>query len=510
MLKIYEVLTKFDSSKDYGLDIRPQYGKCLSVMKKGDKFDSNQFAKDHRNEFTQRRNTVEANLAVIYKAITIGKRIGMLKEIPNDTTPILFNDFCKLETVSYFRNQLRGSNRKNTQSGTNGTKDTYARHLYYFNNWIYGKKLEYTTEVNQGNDMYKREKKQIILKGVEHFLKIYSQNHFDKKPFEKLIKSYFLEPAIQSKSESVRNITFFAINEYFKKNDEPIGLTFDPNAGVQLDTDASEQIMRLDEFLRILTVGQPSLMERALFLCKFQRGLDSSTLVDRFNFEVWSQLVEAFGTEDYSKWDLKKCPIMLELKRVKTDVSHFGFLDLDAVSAIVDYLPYRKKITGKEMNDKEALFLNNFQNPISEVSITSGFARMRKNAGLDEVLNEKKSDNGSKKKYRITAHETRDLLKSVLIESGVRYDLAEEFIGHKAKDSYEKQTRLFTATLREEYIKASGKLNIFSKFKEFSKGNSNTADLETKLKEMALKLQKMDKKISRTGKSRKKSQSNFS
>ena len=504
MLKIYEVLKKFDSEKNYGFDIRPQYGKCLSVMKMGDKFDSNQFVKDHRNEFTQRRNTLEANLAVIYKAITIGKRIGMLKEIPNDTTPILFNDFCKLETVSYFRSQLRGSNRKNTKSGTDGTKDTYARHLYYFNNWIFGKNLEYTTEVKLSNDTYKKEKKQTILKGVEHFLKLYSESHFDKKPFEKMIKSYFLEPDIQSKSESVRNIAFFAINEYFKKNDEPIGLTFDPNAGVQLNTDDSEQLMRLDEFLKILTLGQPSLMERALFLCKFQRGLDSSTLVDRFNFEVWPQLVEAFETEDYTKWDLKKCPIILELKRVKTNVSHFGFLDLDAISAIVDYLPYRKKITGKEMHDKEALFLNNFQNPIGEVSITSSFARMRKNAGLDEVLNEKKAGNGSRKKYRITAHETRDLLKSVLIESGVRYDLAEEFIGHKTKDSYEKQMKLFISTLREEYIKASGRLNVFSKFQEISKGASNTEDLEAKLKEMSLKLQKMDKRISRTDKLRRK------
>ncbi len=504
MLRVYQVLTKFDSNKDYGFDIRPQYGKCLSVMKKGDKFDSTQFAKDHKNEFTQRRNTIEATLAVVHKAITMGKRIGMLKEIPNDSTPILFSDFCKLETVSYFRNQLRGSNRKNTKSGTNGTKDTYARHLYYFNNWIYGKNLEYQTEVKLDNDTYKKEKKQTILKGVEHFLKIYSASRFDKKPFEKLIKSYFLDPNTQLKSKSVRTITFFAINEYFKKNDEPIGLSFDPNAGVQLDNDDSGQLMRLDEFLRILTIGKPSLTERAVFLCKFQRGLDSSTLVDRFNFEVWSQLIEVFGTEEYKKWDLKKCPVIIELKRVKTNVSHFGFLDLDAVSAIVDYLDYRKKITGKEMSEKEALFLNNFQNPIGEVWITTSFARMRKNAGLDEVLNEKKVENGSKKKYRITAHETRDLLKSVLIESGVRYDLAEEFIGHKTKDSYEKQMKLFTSTLREEYIKASGRLNIFSKFQEISKGANTTEDLEAKLKAMELKMLKMNKRISRTDKLRRK------
>jgi len=504
MLKVYKVLKKFDTRKDYGLDIRPQYAKCLAVMKEGEEITSKQFAKEHLNEFTQRRNTLEANLEVIYKAILIGTKIGILKEIPNTSTPILYADFCKLDTVSYFRNQLRGSNRKNTKSGTDGTKDTYTRHLHYFNNWIIGKNLEYTKEVQLSNDTYKKEKKKITIKSVEHFLNIYVESHFDKKPFVKLIKSYFLEPNVKFLSKSTRIIKFFAINEYFKKNDEPIGLTFDPNAGVQLDNDDSEQIMTLDEFLKILTIGKPSLTERAVFLCKFQRGLDSSTLVDRFNFEAWSQLVEAFGTEEYEKWDLKKCPILIGLKRVKTNVSHYGFLDLDSVSAVIDYLPYRKKITGKEMYAKEPLFLNNFQNPIGEGWITDSFTRMRKNAGLDEILNEKKVADGARKKYRITAHETRDLLKSVLIDSDVRYDLAEEFIGHKTNDSYEKQMKLFTATLRKEYIKASGRLNIFSKFQELSKGVTTDEEMRQKLTEMEIKMQKMDKKISRTSKLRRK------
>lgn len=504
MLKTYQVLKKFDSKKDYGFDIRPQYAKCLGVMKKGDTLNSNDFAKAHKDEFTTRRNTLEATLAVVHKAISIGKRIGMLKEVPNDSVPILYNDFCNLETISYFRSQLRGSNRKNTKSGTNGTKDTYTRHLHYFNNWIFGKPLEYTKEVQLGNDSYKKEKKKITLKGVEHLLKIYSESHYDKKPFVKLIKSYFLDPDVMSKSKSLRNNAFFAINEYFKKNDEPIGLSFDPNAGIQLDDADAEPLMTLDEFLKILTIGKPNLTERAVFLCKFHRGLDSSTLVDRFNFEVWSQLVEAFETENYEKWDLRKCPILIGLSRVKTNVSHYGFLDRDSVSAIIDYLKYRKKITGKEMSDKEPLFLNNFQNPIGEGWITDSFTRMRKNAGLDEIINQKQVASGARKKYRITAHETRDLLKSVLIDSDVRYDLAEEFIGHKTGDSYEKQMKLFTATLRKEYIKASGRLNVFSKFQEISKGVSTEDEMRQKLKEMELKMQKMDKRISRTNRLRKK------
>ena len=122
MLKVYQVLKNFDSKKNYGFDIRPQYGKCLESMKKGCEIDSKSFAKEHKNEFTQRRNTLEATMAVVHQAISIGKKIGILKEIPHDSIPILYDDFCKLETVSYFRSQLRGSNRKNIESVTNGTK----------------------------------------------------------------------------------------------------------------------------------------------------------------------------------------------------------------------------------------------------------------------------------------------------------------------------------------------------------------------------------------------------
>lgn len=502
MLKVYKVLKKFDSSKDYGIDIRPQYARCLESMKKGEEIDSKQFVKDHKDEFTTRKNTLSANLAVVYKAISIGTKIGILKEIPTASVPILYADFCNLDTVSYFRSQLRGSNRKNIKSNTDGTRDTYTRHLHYFNNWIFGKSLEYTAEVQTGKDSYRKEKKKITLDGAEHLLKTFAENPNDKKPFAKLIKRYFLDSDIQSKSKSMRTNSFFAINEYFKKNDEPIGLNFDPNAGSSLSSD-SEQIMTLDEFLKILTMGKPSLTERAVFLCKFQRGLDSSTLVDRFNFDAWSQLVEVFGTEDYTKWDLSKCPILIGLRRVKTNVSHSGFLDRDAISAIIDYLPHRKNITGKEMNSNAALFLNNYQNPIGETWIASGFARMRKNAGLDDILNEKNVADGARKKYRITPHETRDLLKSVLIDSDVRRDLAEEFIGHKTRDSYEKQAQLFTSTLRKEYVKASGRLNVFSKFKEISKGVTTEDEMRQKLAEMELKMQKMDKKISRTSKLRK-------
>ena len=47
MLKSYHlVLKNFDSQKNYGIKIRKQYGKCLSVMEKGDKTDSKLIKRD--------------------------------------------------------------------------------------------------------------------------------------------------------------------------------------------------------------------------------------------------------------------------------------------------------------------------------------------------------------------------------------------------------------------------------------------------------------------------------
>ena len=64
--------------------------------------------------------------------------------------------------------------------------------------------------------------------------------------------------------------------------------------------------------------------------------------------------------------------------------------------------------------------------------------------------------------YKIHSHEVRDLLKSTLIVSGCAQYVAEHVLGHAPRDSYEKQASLYPETLRSEYAKASGRLNIFT------------------------------------------------
>jgi len=76
------------------------------------------------------------------------------------------------------------------------------------------------------------------------------------------------------------------------------------------------------------------------------------------------------------------------------------------------------------------------------------------------------------------------LLKSTLIDCGVRPDLADHYIGHKPKDSYEKQAILYPETLRQEFSKASKRINVFSNFSSIVKGYENTEEMREEIKSL--------------------------
>ena len=84
------------------------------------------------------------------------------------------------------------------------------------------------------------------------------------------------------------------------------------------------------------------------------------------------------------------------------------------------------------------------------------------------------------------------------MDCNVRPDVCEHLIGHKPKDSYEKQAELFPKSLRTEYAKASRRLNIFSNFSSMARGVDNIGEVKDKLNEMERKLDKVVKRVSRT------------
>jgi hypothetical protein len=238
--------------------------------------------------------------------------------------------------------------------------------------------------------------------------------------------------------------------------------------------------MTLEDILKMLTVGKPSIMEKAVVLCKFHRGLDNSTFADRFNFETWPQLVEWFGTEEYQRWDAEKCPVPIKLTRIKTGYTHRGFLELDAITAIQDYLEYRYKKTGSIMKTGAPLFINTKDNAITEMWISRLIPKLAVKSGIQKELKSYKIIRRNEK----SSHELRDTLKSTLIVSGVVDWVCQMAIGHKVSDSYETQDRLFPQTARTEYAKASKKINILSNISHNMKGGEMEQSLKEQIAEM--------------------------
>ncbi len=481
---LYEVIEKFDSKKDYDFEIEPRVKKCLETFQKGQKISASQYAKDHLNEFTRGDHSLHATANIVTKGIVIGKKIGIVRKV--ETNPISFDDFCKYETVEYCRRQLRGSKFRNKQASVQKISSTQAMYLYrlwHFNNWLVNKKFEFSRMTQTGIDTFKQEKQIFILESLEHFLKLYQVSHNSQAHFVKLVKQYLYDKKIHGgKRSGTMTIEYCAIQSYFNTNDSPLSFKYDPKTNYTVSTGEDDQpSLSLDDLVKILTVGKPSVMEKAVFLCKFQRGLDNATFADRFNYQAWKQLVDYFGTDDYLRWDLEKCPVPIKLTRVKTDYTHLGFVDRDAIEALQVYLKVRYEKIGIIMQSDQPLFINSKTNPIRDMWLNINFRKLARTAGIQRRLE------GYERsvRYEKESHELRDLLKSTLIDSGVRIDIADHVIGHKPKDSYEKQAVLYPDSVRAEFMKASKRINVFSRISYYlNKGETENEILRKQIDDL--------------------------
>jgi hypothetical protein len=79
-----KVVDAFDPDKDYGEEIRPQYARCLSVLKKGETINPREFIKKNLDKFTKGKRSLKSNSQLIYHAFWVGKFIGILKELPHE------------------------------------------------------------------------------------------------------------------------------------------------------------------------------------------------------------------------------------------------------------------------------------------------------------------------------------------------------------------------------------------------------------------------------------------
>jgi len=286
-----------------------------------------------------------------------------------------------------------------------------------------------------------------------------------------------------------------AILSYFDKNDSPLKFKYSPyNNHADYKEENENAVITLQEVFQLINQGQANPLEKAVVLSRFHRGLDSSTLADRFNFQVWEQLTKWFGHTDFENWDLTKCPVPIRVSRVKTNYLHTGYLEHDAIVAIQEYLNYRYQFyvrmckrqniddgyileKNQMMQNDKPLFVNRENKPISVNWVSRLVPRLAVQAGIQKNLKGNRMQNKSEK----VGHELRDLLKSTLIVSGCADYVCNLAIGHTVGDSYEKQDKLYPEKSRQEFAKASNKINIFTKVSNYVNNGDETEQLKDKL-----------------------------
>ncbi len=421
--------------------------------------------------------------SVVNDMFRIAVRDGVLEKSRTEGT--IPEWFGKLETVRYWTSQLRISRMKNSKHACSrrSTSALYVTLLWRLNRWLSGRSFTVSRRVPAGADTYRMSREQVRFDTVEDLLDLARDCAPAPSPdVSRIIKEYLVDPIHSGISPNSVIIMRSAILSYFASNDLPVTVRF--KAGmVYAASEEESATLSLDEFASMLVEGHASVTEKAVLLCKLHRGLDTATMADRFNFEALDQMRAHFRSEDHRLWDLNMCPVPITLTRIKTGYRHAGFLERDAVQAVCKYLDYAAK---HDIPVDGGMFKNQDRRPISADWIRIHFRKLALRCGIKCV-----SRDGRRLSRGVTSHELRDLLKSTLIDCGCRIDVADHVIGHMPKDSYEKQSILYPDTMRREYAKAAGRLNIFTKMSNVLAGRDDPGLMLTRLAEKERQLERM-------------------
>ena len=443
-----------------------------------------------------------SRMARLRNAMAFAVKAGIVSDVTQPPSRP-HDEFLHIPCVAQWIGMLNAPNTLHLRRRRSGTRSVYGYALHRFHEWVAGRTLAMTARVDCGNGSYREERRDVEVRGVDHILELALEGGGIGRDMSVLIRQFFADLNSQKRySRSVMLQTQNALKSFFTCHEVQYGLQIPRHmlrgtgsGGASGGGGAEEwesRDLRLSEFCRMLTVGKPTICDRAVLLSKFHRGLDLSTLADRFNYTAFDQIAAHMGSDDPASWDLDRCPVPVVLTRVKTDYKHTGFLERDAVSANAEWIAERERLTGSGLRrgDGQALYINQLGAPISVQWIGERFRRLSVRIGLCQ-----KREGGGLSSTR-RSHQLRHLLKSTLIDAGCRIDVADHVIGHAPKDAYERQALLYPDSLRREYAKAAGKLNVFTNFETSIDGSGDIhqlrAEVESDRKKLKEALAMMD------------------
>jgi len=144
---------------------------------------------------------------------------------------ISFQDFCKLESVSYCMSQLRGNKRRNViPKNIVSTQKNYLYRLWNFHYWLVGQEFHYNFLIPIDEVTFQKHSKIVILDGLEHFLQLCESvpPPNSRRHFTQLITKYLQDPIHSDKKIQSLKIYYYAIKAYFDRNVCPSISNSDP------------------------------------------------------------------------------------------------------------------------------------------------------------------------------------------------------------------------------------------------------------------------------------------
>ena len=244
-----------------------------------------------------------------------------------------------------------------------------------------------------------------------------------------------------------------AIKSYFDAHDMATSVKFNGKKRDEIEI-TEEPEMEIADFYKMMTANKVDLMVRAVMVVKSRQGWTRARSRTGSTFTRTSRLPSGAERTITRRGKKDKCPIPVYLVRVKTGIKYTTFIDRDALDAIQIYLSWREERHGPR-DPAGPMFLTTRNEPIRGEWISDAFGRL-----ADSSKRQRRLENGV---LNLRPHKTRRLLKSLLMECGCAEWAADHVLGHKAKDPYTGPAELFPRRLREEYAKASHKINVLSK-----------------------------------------------
>ena len=232
---------------------------------------------------------------------------------------------------------------------------------------------------------------------------------------------------------------------------------------------------------------------RAVILTMLQSGMDASTLAEVFNIFGYPQLVDHFETDDFRSWDLRRCPVRIDLLRPKSMYRYYTFLDVDAVDALKDWLERRQSRTGSPINihrprgpsdlpASEPIFTKRDGNAITASNVGEIFRDSGKKAGVNNIPTERPTEfKGASNRYPFHSHEVRDTMITLARSAKADVSAVNFFVGHSIdKLKYDKSPWDSEEYFRSEYLKVARPwLNIVSRFESAPASSEIEAKLRT-------------------------------